>query len=96
MGMDELLVHTHDITSGLGSAIEPDEAAARSVLDRLFPWWPRHADPSSALLWANGRIALPGHDRLGAEWLWHSAPVEEWDGTIPRWGPVGRRAAPPS
>lgn len=96
MAIDELLVHTHDIAVGLGETFEPDDAMVVAVLDRLFPWWPRDAPPVPALLWANGRIALPAHDRLGEEWLWHSAPLEEWDGTIPRWDPVAKRPAPRS
>jgi hypothetical protein len=35
-----------------------------------------------ALLWANGRVALPGHPRQ-ARWRWHCAPLEEWDGVNP-------------
>jgi hypothetical protein len=93
MGMDELLVHTYDVASGLGADFAADGDLARVVLDRLFPWWPRGADPWSALLWSNGRIVLPGHGKLGAEWLWHSPPVREWDGTIPRWDPVANRPA---
>jgi hypothetical protein len=95
MGMDEVLVHTADITTGLGVEWAPDEAAVGLVLDRLFPWWPRDADPWSALLWANGRRDLPGRPSPGAEWLWHCAPLDEWDGTVPRWDPVrGRRGTP--
>jgi len=96
MGSAELLAHTHDITAGLGEPFEPDHDTAVAVLDRLFPWWPRDTRPVPALLWANGRIALPDHDRLGEEWLWHSAPLEEWDGSMPRWDPVAKRPAPAS
>jgi hypothetical protein len=91
MGMDELLVHTHDIATGLGVPFKPDDGMARLVLNRLFPWWPQGAAPWAALLWANGRAALPGHDNPGAAWLWHCAPVEDWDGTVPRWDPAGGR-----
>ena len=93
MGMDELLVHTHDIAGSLGAGFGPEDRLVRLVLDRLFPWWPRDADPWAALLWVNGRAPLPGHPRLGAEWLWHCAPLEEWDGTVPRWDPVEQRPA---
>jgi hypothetical protein len=91
MGMDELLVHTHDIASALGAAFEPAPPVATLVLDRLFPWWPREAEPWQALLRANGRIALPGHAQLGEEWLWHCAPLVDWDGSIPRWDPVEKK-----
>jgi len=91
MGIDELLVHTHDIATGLDAHFEPDDRLPRLVLDRLFPWWPRECDPWRALLWANGRTALPHHDSLGADWSWHCAPLTEWDGTVPRWDPVANR-----
>lgn len=95
MGIDELLVHTHDIGAGLGTDFASAAEVARAVLDRLFPWWPRSAEPWPALQWANGRIALPGHPSPGANWLWHCAPLEEWDGTIPWWDPVASRPGAP-
>ncbi len=91
MGMDELLVHAHDICTGLRIEFRPPAVPARAVLDRLFPWWPAAADPWEALLWANGRRALPDHPNPGAAWLWHCAPLDGWDGTIPRWDPVEKR-----
>jgi hypothetical protein len=95
MAMDELALHTHDISLGLGVRFEPAETAVRIALDRLFPWWPRSTDPWVALLWANGRRSLPGLADLGEAWLWHCAPVDEWDGTIPRWdAELGRPAHP--
>jgi hypothetical protein len=33
----------------------------------------------TTLLWCNGRVALPDHERL-IDWLWHPAPLSEWDG----------------
>ena len=93
METDELLVHTHDIFEGTDSGLAPSEHLALLVLDRLFPWWPREAPPWEALLWANGRRALPGHDNPGATWLWHCAPLEEWDGTVPSWYPAANRPA---
>ena len=44
------------------------------------------ADPWPALLWANGRIDLPGQERQ-VDWRWQCAPLEEWDGL----NPAGRR-----
>ena len=96
MEMDELLVHTADITTGLGVPFSADRRLVTLVLDRLFPWWPRDVEPWTALLWANGRVGLPGRPSLGASWVWHCAPLEEWDGTVPEWDPVtGRRKAAP-
>jgi hypothetical protein len=85
MGMDELILHTHDISLGLALRFVPDESSVRIVLDRLFPWWPREAEPWSALLWANGKSAPAGYEDLGATWVWHCAPLDEWNGIIPKW-----------
>lgn len=93
MGMDELLVHTHDIAEGLDAEFEPDDRLARKVLDRLFPWRPPQANPWPSLLWANGRLSLPDLPAVGAEWLWHCAPLAEWNGTVPRWDPAAFRVA---
>jgi len=84
MGCDELLVHGDDAARGLGVAFTPDERLATAVLARLFPW---HAigpgdDPWRVLLWANGRIELPGRIRQ-SRWRWHCAPLAEWDGRGP-------------
>ena len=95
MGMDELLVHSADIAAGLGAPYAPDERLVTLVLERLFPWAPDGVDPWTALRWANGRLDLPGAPSPGESWVWHCAPLEEWDGTIPRWDPVARRKAAP-
>lgn len=90
-------MHTHDITTGLGAAFDPGPHLPTLILDRLFPWAPdREADPWPALLWANGRIPPAGHASPGAEWLWHCAPIAEWNGVIPRWDPTNQRAVHPS
>jgi hypothetical protein len=85
MAIDELFIHTSDIATGLGITFVPDDTVAVALLNRLFPWWPRDTPPWDALLWANGRSALPDHANFGEAWLWHCAPLSEWDGTIPRW-----------
>lgn len=79
MGCVEALVHGHDIASGLGVALEPPRDVCARVLTRLFPDLPaalRGEDPWLVLLWAAGRIDLPGHPRRG-QWRWHGAPPGE-------------------
>lgn len=83
MGCDEMLIHTDDIARGFDAVFTPPPDIARRVLVRLFPWAPADADPWDALRWANGRVALPGHQRLAPNWGWHCAPLSEWDGTTP-------------
>jgi uncharacterized protein (TIGR03083 family) len=82
MGCDETLVHTGDICAGLGVRFDPPGDLCAALVARLFPWAPEHDDPWERLLWCNGRIALPGHQRLGREWGWWSAPLDEWDGAV--------------
>ena len=81
MACDELLVHTDDAARGLGVPFTPPDSLVRATLTRLFPWVP-DTDPWPALLWCNGRTALPDHPRQ-ARWAWHCAPLEEWDGLNP-------------
>ena len=80
MGCDETLVHAYDVCAGFGAAFEAPAEIADRVVSRIFPWAPAHADPWERLLWCNGRIALPSEDRLGPEWGWWCAPLDEWDG----------------
>jgi hypothetical protein len=83
MACDELLVHTGDAARGLDLPFTPSVGLSRATLHRLFPWAPTDADPWQALLWANGRVDLPGQERQ-TRWRWHCAPPAEWDGTNPR------------
>jgi hypothetical protein len=82
MACDELLIHTDDAARGLGLRFAPDPALAGRVLARLFPWHQPGDDPWRALLWANGRIDWPGRPSQ-AGWIWHCAPLEDWDGRPP-------------
>jgi uncharacterized protein (TIGR03083 family) len=83
MACDELLVHTDDAARGLGLRFAPDPGLAGRVLGRLFPWHDPGSDPWQTLLWANGRIELPGRpDQTG--WRWRCAPLADWDGLTPR------------
>ncbi len=71
MGVAETLLHTYDITRGLGAAWSLPARSAAYVLDRLFPDAPS-GDPAEVLLWSTGRGELPGHKRL-TEWVWQAA-----------------------
>ncbi|MYS86027.1 maleylpyruvate isomerase N-terminal domain-containing protein [Embleya scabrispora] len=82
MACDEVLVHTYDALRGLDVEFTPPADLARAAVRRLFPWAPTHTAPWETLLWANGRLDLPGRARQ-TSWRWHCAPLEEWDGTIP-------------
>jgi uncharacterized protein (TIGR03083 family) len=86
MACDEFLVHSDDIARGLEVPFDPPSGLVAATLERLFPWAPADADPWPALLWANGRIDLPGQERQ-VDWRWQCAPLEEWDGL----NPAGRR-----
>jgi hypothetical protein len=84
MACAEVLVHTYDVAPGDG----PADVAAE-VVGRLFPWiavTPDNGvgpDPWSLLLWATGRVSLPGMPDTGPDWRWQAAPPNELDG-VPR------------
>jgi uncharacterized protein (TIGR03083 family) len=82
MACDELLVHADDAARGLGRRFSPDPSLAARTLARLFPWHEPGDDPWQTLLWANGRVDLPGRSSQEG-WRWHCAPLAEWDGKIP-------------
>ena len=71
MGVGEALVHTYDITQGLGVVWRPPEPLCRPVVARLLPDAPP-GRASEILLWATGRADLAGHPRVG-EWVWRAA-----------------------
>jgi hypothetical protein len=74
MGIVETLVHTHDIATGLGLDWVPPPALCAKTLARLFPTAPGEGDPWQVLLWATGRVELPGHGRL-VGWRWQAEPL---------------------
>jgi uncharacterized protein (TIGR03083 family) len=85
MGCDEILVHGSDAAAGLGLDYSPPPGLCHRVVERLFPWVPdaqAQASPWTTLLWANGRTHLDGIPARQA-WMWHCAPLTEWDGTVP-------------
>lgn len=71
MGLVETLVHTHDMTQGLGLDWTPPADMCARLLARLFPDAPRATEPWTTLLWATGRGELPGRERL-TRWRWHN------------------------
>jgi len=83
MGCAEILIHTDDIAAGLHTTppYRGDPELSARLVQRLFPWAPQHDDAWELLRWSMGRTALPEHERLGPDWWWFCAPLEEWDGT---------------
>ena len=80
MAVNELVVHTWDITQGLGVDGEPPQHLAHKVLARLWTAAPE-GPAGQVLLWCNGRVALPDHPRVG-DWVTPSpapAPGEGQD-----------------
>ncbi|MFD8318120.1 maleylpyruvate isomerase N-terminal domain-containing protein [Kitasatospora purpeofusca] len=71
MGVAETLLHTHDITLGLGLDWRPPERLAAAVLARLFPDAPA-GEPVDVLLWCTGRGELDGRPRR-TSWVWRAA-----------------------
>ncbi|WP_448321663.1 maleylpyruvate isomerase N-terminal domain-containing protein [Streptomyces sp. CO7] len=71
MGVAETLLHTHDITRGLGVDWTPSAPLCAAVLERLFPDAPT-GDPAPVLLWCTGRGDLDGLPRR-TSWTWQAA-----------------------
>jgi hypothetical protein len=80
MGCDETLVHAYDVCAGLGVTFDGPADVSERIVSRIFPWAPEHPNAWERLLWCNGRVALPGHERIGPDWGWWCAPLDEWDG----------------
>jgi len=62
LGVNEMLVHTYDITSGLGVSWAAPAALCSAVVDRLFPDSPA-GEPFAVLLWCTGRAPLGDRPR---------------------------------
>jgi Mycothiol maleylpyruvate isomerase N-terminal domain len=71
LGVNETLMHTYDITQGLGISWRPPGALSAAVLARLFPDAPA-GDPVQVLLWSTGRASLHGRPRVTA-WVGKAA-----------------------
>ncbi|MDX6366228.1 MAG: hypothetical protein QOK30_1304 [Nocardioidaceae bacterium] len=63
LGVNETLMHTFDITQGLGISWLPPERLCAKVLARLFPEAP-DGDPAKVLLWCTGRAELEGRPHV--------------------------------
>jgi hypothetical protein len=63
LGVNETLVHTHDIAQGLGISWVPPARLSAAVLARLFPDAP-DGDPATVLLWSTGRAELDDRPRV--------------------------------
>ncbi|MET9441544.1 GNAT family N-acetyltransferase [Streptomyces sp. NPDC006610] len=74
MGVAEVLLHTHDLTEGLGLSYAPRAELAAFVLGTIFPEVRPGPDPWRTLLWATGRGELPGRPRV-TEWRWQNNMV---------------------
>ena len=74
MGVAEVVLHTHDITQGLGVAWQLPEQLCAVVLQRLFPDAPPAA-PARVLLWCTGRGDLEDRPRR-TSWTWRAAVAD--------------------
>jgi hypothetical protein len=63
LGVNETLLHTYDITQGLGVGWLPPAPLCAGVLARLFADAPA-GDPARVLLWCTGRGDLAGQPRV--------------------------------
>jgi len=71
MGVAETLLHTYDITAGLGVPWLPPHGLSALVLRRLLPDAPA-GDAPEVLLWMTGRGELPGRQPR-TSWTWQAA-----------------------
>ncbi|MFG1621604.1 maleylpyruvate isomerase N-terminal domain-containing protein [Kribbella sp. NPDC049227] len=80
MACVEVLVHGHDLTTGLGCSLTPPPDLCERVLTRMFPHEPRAtADPWLNLRWLTGRTQIPATPPP-ASWNWRPTPLAEtWD-----------------
>ncbi len=71
LGVNETLLHTYDITQGLGTSWLPPESLCAAVLARLFPDAPE-GDPVQVLLWSTGRAELEDRPHV-TSWILKAA-----------------------
>ncbi len=80
MGCAEVLLHCWDAAAATEVKISGDEMISDRILRRLFPWAPTDTPRWQTLLFATNREDLQDRSRPGEDWMWHNAPLEEWDG----------------
>jgi hypothetical protein len=76
IGCAELLVHGTDVAQALGLPWSPPADIAAAVLLRLFPEVTDLPDGLRGLLWATGRIDLPGRPHR-TNWRYAMTPAGE-------------------
>ena len=88
MACSEVLVHGHDIATGLGLPIDPPDDLCGAMVGRLAPWLAGGESAWPAFLWHAGRIDLPGRESHDDDtWTLLRGPLSEWDGEIPEQDP---------
>jgi hypothetical protein len=76
IGCAEVLVHGADVAVALGLSWSPPGDVAAAVLARVFPEVTDVAEPMAGLLWATGRIDLPGRPAR-TSWTYGMTPAGE-------------------
>jgi len=74
MGIVEILVHTEDLSRGLGFPWEPPAELCARVLEHLFLDAPLGYESWPTLLWATGRLALGERPRQKS-WRWKNTGI---------------------
>lgn len=78
MGIAEVVLHAHDMATGLGVPYRPADGLCAEVLATIFPHVRPGDDAWQTLLWATGRAELPDRERLSS-WRWYNNPVIRTD-----------------
>jgi uncharacterized protein (TIGR03083 family) len=73
-GCVEALIHGWDVATGLRLTFDPPRDVCERVLARMFPdVRPTTNEPWTSILWATGRVALPGQ-ATRPDWRWDATP----------------------
>ena len=84
MGCIEILMHAWDAVDGTTvEIVAPDDLSER-IVRRMFPWSSVDAPGWQALLFETGRGEISGLESPGDSWMWHNAPLDEWNGEVRR------------